>query len=142
VTATDIIREIETAGGVLRVNGDRIRYELPEHAATLVDVLRQHRDEVLRVLQGRQEGVKRQLSRWMAARCTSYRRTWGAEKFLYRDYVGWCQRNGQASCCRELFATILDQSFQRQDDGWQGLCLAEDTAASKSIGRHSVMRFQ
>jgi hypothetical protein len=133
VTAADIIRKVETAGGVLMLNGDRIRYELPEDAASLVDILRQHRDEVLRVLRGRHEEVKRQLSRWLTARCTSSERAWGAEKFLYRDYLRWCQRNGHAPGSRELFGAILDQCFPREAAGWQGFCLAEDFAVSEGV---------
>jgi len=89
VTATDIIHAIETSGGVLMLNGDRIRYELPVDVASLVDVLRDHREEVLGVLGGRHDLAKRQLSRWMGLRCTASRRAWGAEKFLYRDYRRW-----------------------------------------------------
>lgn len=50
MTAPQIIEQIEAAGGILTLNGDRIRYELPEEAASLVDVLREHREEVLRFL--------------------------------------------------------------------------------------------
>jgi hypothetical protein len=54
VTAPELIHAIESAGGVLSLSGNRIRYELPEDAAALVEVLRKHREEVIRVLQERE----------------------------------------------------------------------------------------
>ena len=53
MTAPEIIQEIEAAGGVLTLNGDRIRYDVPKGARALVDVLREHRGEVLLVLRQR-----------------------------------------------------------------------------------------
>lgn len=115
--------------------GDRIRYELPGHAAYLLDILRQHRAEVLRGLRGRQDESKRQLSCWIAVRCSFSERVWGSEKSLYRDYIEWCQKYNRPQCPRELFGAILDNSFQRDAEGWQGLCLALDFMAS--IGSHN-----
>ena len=46
MTAPELIQTIEAAGGVLTLKGDRIRYELPEDAAAMVERLRQYRDEV------------------------------------------------------------------------------------------------
>jgi hypothetical protein len=140
VTGVQIIQKVESAGGVLTLKGDKITYDVPRTACALMDAVRVHRAEVLQALRQRQETAKQEVYRWIVARCTQSRRAWCAEKFLHRDYLGWCQRNGQAPCSRELFGTILDQSFHREADGWQGLCLAEDFAASKGVGQHSVMR--
>jgi hypothetical protein len=79
--------------------------------------------------------VEVQVSRWLGARCTRSRLAWGAEEFLYRDYLGWCQKHNQAPGSLEQLAVILDESFQREGNGWQGLCLAVDFAASKPRGR-------
>lgn len=54
MTAPELIHRIESAGGVLTLRGDRIRYELPEDAASMVEVLRQHRTEVIQVLRERE----------------------------------------------------------------------------------------
>jgi hypothetical protein len=54
MTAPELIQTIEAAGGVLTLKGDRIRYELPEDAAPMVERLRQYRDEVLDVLRERE----------------------------------------------------------------------------------------
>jgi hypothetical protein len=53
MTAPELLTTIESIGGVLSLNGDRIHYELPEDAAPMLDVLRQCRDEVVRLLRGR-----------------------------------------------------------------------------------------
>jgi hypothetical protein len=82
----------------------------------------------------RQETVKQQVSRWLGARCTRSQRAWGAEKFLYRDYREWCQQFSQAAIPLEQFAGILDESFAREVNGWQGLCLAMDWATSNGPG--------
>jgi hypothetical protein len=50
-----LIQTIEAAGGVLTLTGDRIRYKLPEEAAPLVEILRKHREEVIRVLREREQ---------------------------------------------------------------------------------------
>ena len=137
MTASEIVQQIEAAGGVLILAGDRIRYELPEQAAPLVDVLRQYRDEVVQTLRGRQDAVKQHISRWMAASCTvplNPGKVWTSEKCLYRDYGAWCQSAKQTPCSRSLFCAILNECFERELDGWQGLCLALDFAAAKGTG--------
>jgi hypothetical protein len=82
--------------------------------------------------------MARQVGRWLAARCTRSRRGWGAEKFLYRDFRDWCQQSGQTAIPREHFAGILNESFERDMDGWQGLCLAVDFAASNGFGSKPI----
>jgi hypothetical protein len=49
-SAESVIERIEEAGGVLALNGQRIRCQLPEDATDLLDELRTHKDEVLLLL--------------------------------------------------------------------------------------------
>lgn len=51
MTVPELIQAVEAAGGVLALKGDRIQYELPEDFAPMIEVLRQCRDEVFRILQ-------------------------------------------------------------------------------------------
>ena len=53
--AAELVERVELAGGTLALHGDRITYDLPEEIAPMLDELRAHRDEVVRVLQQRQE---------------------------------------------------------------------------------------
>lgn len=137
MTAPQVIQQIEALGGTLALKGDRIAYDIPKAARVLVDVLREHRDEVVEVLRGRQESAKQRLSRWMAAHCALTRnpaKVWGSAEALYRDYAAWCEQCGEVRCSRDLFNIILDESFQRQGRGWQGLCLAVDLMAKRGLG--------
>ncbi len=141
MTAPKVIQQIEALGGTLALKGDHIAYDLPKAACGLVDVLREHRDEVVQVLRGRQESAKRRLSRWMAAHCALTRnsaRVWGSEEFLYRDYAAWCEQYGELRCSRDLFNIILDESFQREGSGWQGLCLSVDLMPKRRLGSKPV----
>jgi hypothetical protein len=54
MTAPELIQRVEAVGGVLTLRGDRIHYELPSDAAPMLDVLRQCREEVVRLLRGRE----------------------------------------------------------------------------------------
>lgn len=54
-TAENVIACIEGAGGMLVLNGDRIRCRVPEDVAHLVEDLRVHKDEILAVLKKREE---------------------------------------------------------------------------------------
>ena len=51
--AIELVERIESIGGVLILQGDSITYDLPPEID--VEELRAHRDEVVRVLQQRQE---------------------------------------------------------------------------------------
>ena len=51
MTATELVERIRTAGGSLVLDGDRIRYEIPEQAASLVPALHANREAVRRLLQ-------------------------------------------------------------------------------------------
>jgi hypothetical protein len=53
MNALQLIQRIEDLGGVLRLNGDRVRYELPEDAETLLPELRRLRDDVRAFLKER-----------------------------------------------------------------------------------------
>lgn len=54
MTAPELIQTIEATGGVLTLNGDRIKYQLPEDAVALVEMLRECRDDVFRFLKERE----------------------------------------------------------------------------------------
>jgi hypothetical protein len=74
-----------------------------------------------------------QIFRWVGAQCVRRRDTWSSEKSLWRDYVGWCQQHKQSACPSEQFVAILNQLFRREMDGWHGIALAIDVAASPYI---------
>jgi len=50
MTPDQLVQYIESLGGSLAVQGDRIRYELPVAAAPFLGELRAHRDAVFELL--------------------------------------------------------------------------------------------
>jgi hypothetical protein len=54
MNALELVQAVEAAGGVLTLRGERIRYGLPEEAATLVEHLREHKEEVATILRERE----------------------------------------------------------------------------------------
>ena len=50
MTAEELIREVVAVGGKLVLRGDRIAYELPKDATSILAELKVHRDEVVEVL--------------------------------------------------------------------------------------------
>ena len=66
--AENVVERVEGAGGILLLNGKRIRVRLPEDAAHLLEELRAHKSEVISLLRSRGEipamppGVR--LKRW------------------------------------------------------------------------------
>lgn len=71
--------------------------------------------------------------RWLRNRCTRSWQAWGSEKSLWGDYCAWCEQHKQSVCRRELFCATMNESFTREDDGWQGVMLAIDDRATKYI---------
>lgn len=53
-TVEELVERIEGAGGVLRLRGDKITYDLPEEVTPLLDELRANRDAVVEVLRQRE----------------------------------------------------------------------------------------
>jgi hypothetical protein len=71
------------------------------------------------------------ISLWIRGRCMRRPDLWGSEKSLWCDYVGWRQQHTVSVATREQFAEILDQSFRREMDGWQGIALEVDLPPSE-----------
>ena len=73
------------------------------------------------------------ISRWLRNGCARSWQAWASEKSLWADYCAWCEQNKQPACRRELFRETMNQSFSREDDGWQGVALAIDLLESKYV---------
>ena len=52
--ALEVVEAILAAGGALKLNGDRIRYQVPEQVAPLVDELRRQKTDVVSLLRQRE----------------------------------------------------------------------------------------
>jgi hypothetical protein len=77
------------------------------------------------------EGVL--IFRWLRNRCARSCQAWGSEKALWNDYCDWCGQHKEPACRRELFCKTMNESFTREDDGWQGVILAIDFRETKYV---------
>ncbi len=52
MTGGELVDAIAAAGGVLTLEGDSLRFRVPDHAAHLVGKLREHKPELVAMLRG------------------------------------------------------------------------------------------
>jgi hypothetical protein len=57
LNARDLIEAIEAVGGRLALNGEKIRYAIPEEAGDLIEHLRKQKPAVVEILRQRTESV-------------------------------------------------------------------------------------
>jgi hypothetical protein len=84
-------------------------------------------------LPAEKDAAASQIFRWVEARCARRDGIWGAERFFWRDYIAWSQQRKQSACPRELFRETLNQCFDCEADGWRGIALGSDVAASRYV---------
>lgn|SRR5262249_31371575 len=53
--ANELIAAVEAVGGKLALDGDRLCYDLPEHAESLLEQIRTRRDDICQLLAKRQQ---------------------------------------------------------------------------------------
>ena len=138
MTSCQIVEEIEASGGVLLLEGDQIRCNIPSDTRALVEVARAHREGIREVLRQRLEAARPIVLGWTAIRCAKAQGSWSAERFLYRDYREWCFVEGYTAVGIETFRTILSNGFARAGDGWYGLCLGADFPSAERSQRGSL----
>jgi hypothetical protein len=137
--ARDLIQIIESRGGRLTVEGEKLVIEPATAAAPVIDSLRTFKPEIVALLQSRTEQETNPapesdaLGLWMLARCVYRDRCWGGVGALYLDLARWCAEHGQpAPESRRAFAAELQaEGFAVTTDGLvYGLMLGEDLEAA------------
>jgi Zn ribbon nucleic-acid-binding protein len=53
VSTAELIESVERAGGVLKLDGEKLRCKLPKDALHLADLLREHKPELTEILKAR-----------------------------------------------------------------------------------------
>jgi hypothetical protein len=53
MTCAELIESVKRAGGVLELDGDKLRCRLPKDAVHFADLLREHREELLEIVKAR-----------------------------------------------------------------------------------------
>jgi hypothetical protein len=135
----ELIQAVESAGGRFMVDGDRLGIVPSSSAAPMLAELRQHKPEIIALLQSRTEQETESepdsdaLGLWMLARCVYRDRCWGGVGALHLDLARWCADCGRPMpASRRAFVMMLQaEGFEVTADGdfVYGLILASDWEA-------------
>ncbi|MDR3752858.1 MAG: hypothetical protein P4K93_09340 [Terracidiphilus sp.] len=132
--AQELIRIVESRGGRLTIEGEKLVIEPLSAALPLADSLRTYKPEIVALLQSRtaQETESDALGLWMLARCVYRDRSWGGVGALYLDLARWCAEQGRPvpASRRAFTAELQAEGFAVSADGLvYGLMLREDAEA-------------
>jgi Zn ribbon nucleic-acid-binding protein len=53
VTVAELVETVKKSGGVLALDGEQIKFQLPPNATHLLDLLREHKQELITILRAR-----------------------------------------------------------------------------------------
>lgn len=133
---TEILRTIESAGGTLWADGERLGYRLPEPVLPLVEELRSRKREVLALLAERYSNPSpahdpaawaEDFHRWALSRYRFQDRRFSEISVLHIDFCKWQEDRKDVPCTRETFERLLRVAgFFFADGKVYGLVLAED----------------
>lgn len=139
--AEAIICLVESRGGRVFIEGEKLVIEPKEAALPLIDSLRTYKPQIVALLQRRTEQETESvpdrdaLGLWLLARCVYRDRCWGGVGALYLDLARWCAERGQPApeSRRAFTAELQEEGFALGTDGLvYGLMLAEDWATETS----------
>jgi hypothetical protein len=134
--AEELIRIVESRGGRLTIEGEKLVIEPPSAALPLIDSLRRYKPQIVALLQSRIETESAPesdaLGLWMLDRCGFRDRAWGGVGALHLDLARWCADHGQPvpASRRAFIAELQAEGFAVTTDGLvYGLVLPEDVEA-------------
>lgn len=134
--AEALIRIVESRGGRLTIEGEKLVIEPQSAALPLIDSLRMYKPQIVALLQSRTdpESVPESdaLGLWMLARCVYRDRAWGGVGALYLDLARWCAEQGQPApeSRRAFVAALQAEGFAVDTNSLvYGLMLGEDSEA-------------
>jgi hypothetical protein len=115
-TALDLIRTVEAKGGQLRVEDGWLVIAPDSAALPIVDELRQHKREIIRLLESRPalpahdpEAWRAPFVDWLDSQCALHQRAFGGLVCLHLAFCEWEQARGGVPCTRETFAALLEE---------------------------------
>jgi hypothetical protein len=128
--AEKLVSSIEEAGGILTLNGDRLKCQFTEEAEPLLPELKRLRDQVVRLIRHRAEddATRRQVLQdvigWTERHCISDKACRCNPRILHREY---CRANGFRGLAYEAFVTIMQEvGFLLEGEMLVGIALAVD----------------
>jgi hypothetical protein len=163
VTASEIIVAIGVAGGAvgLTADGQRVRCRLPRRAESLLDEVRQHRDDIFNLLKDQEKratagrenkaevsaaapgpgssgpGLTDTVSQWLHEYCVAASCCASNPRILHREYSAWLK---SAILTYEEFLSALRERGWLQDR-WgkiRELCLGKDFWLQSNWSAHGA----
>lgn len=135
MTAAALVRELEAAGGTLRLVGGEVKATIPPGAAGLLSQLREHKAEIIELLAHGQprpsdmaevellpDEVRQwddAMRAWTQARCAWLEHGCGSISALYVDQIAWAHRTGGlfAPDIQTFRAILMALGFTLSPDG-------------------------
>jgi hypothetical protein len=132
--AEKLVSSIEEAGGILTLNGDRLRCQFTKEAEPLLTELKRLRDQVVRLIRHRAEdaATRRQVLQdvigWMERHCIADRACRCNPRILHREY---CRANGFRDLAYQAFVSIMQEvGFALEGEMLVGIALTVDWDAA------------
>jgi hypothetical protein len=112
-----LIETVKANGGLMRVEGDSLVIAPDSAALPIVHELRQHKQEIIRLLQCRAvvpaddpDAWRAPFIEWLDSTCARHPRVFGGISKLHLAYCEWEIVRGGVPCDRETFVCLLEES--------------------------------
>jgi hypothetical protein len=128
--AQELVTFIESRGGVLTVEGNKLFVDPEEAGLPVLESLRIYRPDIIALIKSRPADDA--LGLWLLDRCVFDDRCAGGTGGLYLDFARWCASRGwPAPASRLAFVKALqaDGFTMTPAELWHGLILREDMNA-------------
>jgi hypothetical protein len=118
-TALELIQTVKTNGGQVRVEGGSLIIAPDSVALPILDDLRHHKWEIIRLLESRSavplheaDAWRGPFVEWLNAQCVVGPRFFGGLASLHLGFCEWEQARDGVPCTRETFSALLtEESF-------------------------------
>lgn len=140
--AAEILDVVSDAGGLIWLEGDKLRARLPETLRPLVETLREHKFEIIELLAQHSVPLPTEplydpaewrtaFARWMASDCIVHWRLHGSVGGLHVAFSEWEVGQDEVPCSRAVFEWLL------REQGWEihpVLALVDGLMLRKDLG--------
>ena len=113
-TAVELIQTVRANGGRMRVEGDSLVIAPDSAALPIVDELRQHKREIIRLLENRPvvpahdpEAWRARFVEWIDSACARHARVFGGVAALHIAFCDWEIARGEVPCNPDTFERLL-----------------------------------
>jgi hypothetical protein len=115
--AQDLIQTVQANGGRMRVEGNSLVIVPDSVALPILAVLRQHKREIIRLLEGCSDAPahdpaewRATFTEWLNSQCGLHQRAFGGLASLHLGFCEWEQARDGVPCTRETFAALLTEA--------------------------------